>query len=67
MKKSHEELRKRGINIYEQEKSSAGMKARYLCRGYGHEVKFLSSMIKSCVMIKVCVLLNLDMKSGGII
>ena len=64
------ELRKRGIKIIEQETSSSGMTAKYLCRGYSHEVKFLPSMIKSCVLIKVCVLLNINltsMKDGGIL
>jgi hypothetical protein len=64
------ELRKRGIKIYEQETSSTGITAKYLCRGYKHDLKFLPSMIKSCVLVKVCVLLNLDlmsMKGGGIL
>jgi hypothetical protein len=67
---TNRELRKRGIKILEQETSSFGITAKYLCRGYNHEVKFLSSMIKSCVLVKVCVLLNLDlknMKDGGIL
>lgn len=64
------ELRKRGIKIIERETSSSGIFARYLCRGYSHEVNFLPSMVKSCVLVKVCVLLNLDlrnMKDGGIL
>jgi hypothetical protein len=64
------ELRKRGIKILEQETSAAGITAKYLCRGYNHDVRFLPSMIKACVLIKVCVLLNLDLKSmkdGGIL
>ncbi|QGQ96170.1 hypothetical protein EHS13_15440 [Paenibacillus psychroresistens] len=64
------ELRNRGIKIFDQETSQRGITAKYLCRGYKHEVKFLPSMIKACVVVKVCVLLNLDLnsiKSGGIL
>jgi hypothetical protein len=67
---TNRELRKRGIKIYEQKTSSSGIAAKYLCRGYNHEVKFLPSMVKSCVLVKVCVMLNLDlknMKDGGIL
>jgi hypothetical protein len=63
-------LRSRGIKIIEQETSPKGITAKYLCRGYRHEVKFLPSMIKACVVVKVCVLLNLDLnsiKSGGML
>jgi hypothetical protein len=61
------DLRSRGIKIYDQEKSAEGIKAKYLCRGYKHEISFLPSLIRSYVMIKVCVLLNLDLEKGGII
>jgi hypothetical protein len=57
------ELRGRGIKIYEQERSTNGMTAKYLCRGYHHQIAFLPSVIRSCVIIKVSVLLNLDLTS----
>jgi hypothetical protein len=64
----NKELRNRGIKIYEQEKSvHKGISAKYLCRGYTHEISFLPSLIRSCVVIKVSVLLNLDYSSGGIL
>lgn len=62
------ELRRCGIKIYAQEQSAQkGISAKYLCRGYIHEISFLPSVIRSCVMIKVSVLLNLDLTSGSII
>jgi hypothetical protein len=61
------ELRKRGIKISEQDRSVNGITTKYICRGYQHQVSFLPSMIRSCVMIKVCVLLNLDITSGGVL
>jgi hypothetical protein len=61
------ELRKRGIKISEQDRSVNGITTKYICRGYQHQVTFLPGMIRSCVMIKVCVLLNLDITSGGVL
>lgn len=61
------ELRKRGIKIYELERSGGGIKANYLCRGYRHHISFLPGVIRSCVLIDVCLLLRLDLKSGGIL
>ncbi len=58
------ELRKRGIKIYEQKRTTEGISAQYLCRGYNHQISFLPGVIRSCVAIKVCVLLNLDITSS---
>ncbi|MDB5054422.1 MAG: hypothetical protein JWM44_2472 [Bacilli bacterium] len=54
------EMHKRGIKIFNQERSTKGITAKYLCRGYSHEISFLPNIIRACVIIKVCMLLNLD-------
>lgn len=59
------ELRKHGIRIIAQSRSVNGIKAEYICRGYQHQLSFLPSVIRSCVTIKVCVLLKLDITNGG--
>jgi Cu2+-containing amine oxidase len=61
------ELSKRGIKILEQKKSKEGITAKYICRGYNHQVSFLPDMIRTCVVVKVCVLLRLDFPSGGVL
>jgi hypothetical protein len=61
------ELRESGIKIYELKRSNGEIKAKYLCRGYRHHVSFLPSVIRSYVLIKVCALSELDLKSGGVL
>jgi hypothetical protein len=53
--------------IYEFDQSDGGIKVRYRCRGNWHHVSFSPSMIRSNVMVIVCVLSRLDLKSGGIL
>jgi hypothetical protein len=60
-------LRKSRIKIYEFEQVDGGIKVRYRCRGNWHHVSFSPSMIRSNVMVIVCVLSRLDLKSGGIL
>jgi hypothetical protein len=60
-------LRKSGIKIYEFEQSDGGIKVRYRCRGNWHHVSFSPSMIRSNVLVIVCVLSRLDLSSGGIL
>jgi hypothetical protein len=60
-------LRKNGIKIYEFEQSDGGIKVRYRCRGRWHQVSFSPDMIRSNVLVIVCVLSRLDLSSGGIL
>lgn len=60
-------LRKSRIKIYEFEQADGGIKVRYRCRGHWHHVSFSPSMIRSNVLVIVCVLSRLDLSSGGIL
>jgi hypothetical protein len=60
-------LRKSGIIINEFEQSDGGIKVRYRCRGKWHYVLFSPEMIRSNVLVIVCVLSRLDLSSGGIL
>jgi hypothetical protein len=60
-------LRKGGIKIYEFQQADGGIKVRYRCRGKWHHVLFTPEMIRSNVLVIVCVLSRLDLKSGGIL
>jgi hypothetical protein len=60
-------LRKSGIKIYEFEQLDGGIKVRYRCRGHWHHVSCSPEMIRSNVLVIVCVLSRLDLSSGGIL
>lgn len=47
------ELRNRGIKIFDQGKTPTGYQAKYICRGYRHESSWLSSFIKSIVVVRL--------------
>jgi hypothetical protein len=53
------ELIQRGIKIFEEGKVPDGYKAKYLCRGYSHELTLGSNIIKSLVIIKLSELMEI--------
>jgi hypothetical protein len=53
-----QELRKRGIKVYEREQTANGIKASYVCRGYRHELSFLPALIRTTVIEKLARLMN---------
>jgi hypothetical protein len=55
-----QELRKRGIKVYDREQTANGIKASYVCRGYRHELSFLPSLIRTIVIEKLAQMMNVD-------
>jgi hypothetical protein len=60
-------LHKSRIKIYEFDQADGGIKVRYRCRGNWHQVSFSPELIRSNVLVIVCVLSRLDLSSGGIL
>jgi hypothetical protein len=65
MKVVKRELIQRGIKIFEEGKVPDGYKAKYLCRGYRHELVISSNIIKSLVIIKLSELMEIPIDQIG--
>jgi hypothetical protein len=59
------ELRNRGIKIYEEGKTATGYQAKYICRGYKNEMSWLSSHIRSIVIIRLAEMLEIPIQDCG--
>lgn len=57
-----QEMRKRGLKVYEEHRSVKGISAKYLCRGYNHEMNLLWALVKSETETKIADLLGVDIE-----
>ncbi|OMF76639.1 hypothetical protein [Paenibacillus glucanolyticus] len=57
-----QEMRKRGLKVYEERRSEKGISAKYLCRGYNHEMNLLWGLVKSETETKIADLLGVDIE-----
>ncbi|GIP32984.1 hypothetical protein [Paenibacillus sp. J2TS4] len=48
-----QQMRIRGIKVYEQQRTRLGIEARYLCRGYHHTFAMLWSLVKAELTAKL--------------
>lgn len=58
------EFRNRGIKIYEQKRTKESIVAKYLCRGYHHDLSMLWGLVKAEVEKKLSVYLGVDLTGG---
>lgn len=47
LREIRQQLRNRGVKIYEQQSTSLGIEAHYLCRGYQHHFSMLWDLIQA--------------------
>lgn len=59
------EMRKRGLKVYEERRTSLGVEANYLCRGYHHDFSMLWSLVRAEIGQRLCAYLNVDITEGG--
>lgn len=48
-----QEMRSRGIKVFEEKRDQKGISAKYLCRGYRHEMSLLWMLVKSETRVKL--------------
>jgi hypothetical protein len=54
------ELRSRGIKIFEQQRTKASLQAQYQCRGYQHRMELLWDIVKAEIEVKLAAHLPID-------
>lgn len=59
-------MREHGMKVYEERRTSIGVEARYLCRGYHYDFSMLWGLIKAEMMQRLCCYLSIDMGEKGI-
>lgn len=57
-----QQLRKRGIKVYEQKKTETKYEAKYLMRGYHFDFSILFTLAKTEVQLMLCKYLEVDIK-----
>jgi hypothetical protein len=57
-----QQLRKRGIKVYEQNRTETKLDAKYLMRGYHFEFSMLWTLVKTEVQLMLCKYLEVDIK-----
>ncbi|WDZ64115.1 hypothetical protein MF628_08255 [Paenibacillus polymyxa] len=56
-----QEMRRRGIKVFEQHQLEDCITAKYLCRGYTHDVRLLWSKVKSDIEVRLAEYLGVDL------
>jgi hypothetical protein len=56
------DMRNRGIKISEEGKTTNGYKAKYLCRGYNHELIIGQNILKSLVVIRLAEMMEIPIE-----
>jgi hypothetical protein len=56
------ELRKRGIRIYDERRTSFGIEADYKCRGYQHSLSLLWSVARAEILCKASHYMNINLE-----
>jgi len=59
------ELGKRGVKIYDQRRTTQGIEASYVCRGYHYRFSMLWGLVKAEVAQRLSVYLGLDAAPAG--
>ncbi|MOA47897.1 hypothetical protein D3C78_1705750 [compost metagenome] len=59
-------MREHGMKVYEERRTSIGIEARYLCRGYHYEFSMLWGLIRAEIMQRLCCYLGIDIAEKGI-
>ncbi|MBT2759945.1 hypothetical protein [Paenibacillus sp. ISL-20] len=55
-----QEMRSRGIKVFEEKRDQKGISAKYLCRGYRYEMSLLWMLVKSETRIKLANMFGFD-------
>lgn len=61
-----QEMRRRGMKVYEERRTELGIEARYLCRGYHHDFSMLWSRVKAEIVEHFCHYLKIDVTKKGL-
>lgn len=56
------QLKERGIKIYEERRTSLGIQAEYKCRGYQHHLSLLWSLVRSDILRKASSYMNINLE-----
>lgn len=59
-------MREHGMKVYEERRTSLGLEARYLCRGYHYEFSMLWGLVKAEMLRRFCAYLGIDIAGKGI-
>jgi hypothetical protein len=59
------ELRQRGIKIIAERRTSLGIEAEYLCRGYQHQLSLLWGVVRTEILQKASDYLNISLTHEG--
>lgn len=57
-----QELRKRGIKVFNQERSNGELRAEFMCRGYKGRKVILMARVKAELQMKIADYLNVDVE-----
>jgi hypothetical protein len=59
--KLRQQMRQKGIKVYEQERTKQALEVRYLCRGYHHHFSMLWTVVKPEIERKLSSFMHVDL------
>ncbi|MGG1652300.1 hypothetical protein ABHN03_04140 [Paenibacillus sp. NRS-1775] len=61
VKNVRQQMRQRGIKVYDGVKTEKDLVTEYLCRGYTHKINFLWSKVRVDVEIRIAAYMDIDL------